>query len=244
MSDIKSFLSELKQLNEKDCFDVFVPSINKKVLFKALSVKQHKDVVKSLLSGVEGTVLVAKIFNDIINENSVQPINFKLYDRNKILVELRRQSISNKVTIDDKDYLLSELPEYTAIFKEDAEFSYKGIKVKATIPTLELDSKITEKSVVEISKFTSDDKKVGNSINVLLAYEIMKFIETIQIDDTLIIFSELGTYDKKNIIENLPLKLNNDILEYITQYKEYEQELFTYSDGAKLNIDGSFITSE
>lgn len=244
MSDIKSFLSELKQLNEKDCFDVFVPSINKKVPFKALSVKQHKDVVKSLLSGVEGTVLVAKIFNDIINENSVQPIDFKLYDRNKILVELRQQSISNKVTISDKDYLLSELPEYNATFKENAEFSYRGIKVKTTIPTLELDSKITEKSVIEISKFTSDEKKVGNSISILLAYEIMKFVETIQIDDTLITFSELGTYDKKNIIENLPLKLNNDILEFITTYKGYEQELFTYSDGAKLNIDGSFLTSE
>ena len=244
MSDIKSFLSELKQLNEKDCFDVFVPSINKKVSFKALSVKQHKDVVKSLLSGVEGAILIAKIFNDIINENSVQPINFKLYDRNKILVELRQQSISNKVTIDDKDYLLSDLPEYTVTFKENAEFSYRGIKVKATIPTLEIDSKITEKCVIEISKFTSDDKKVGNSISILLVYELMKFIETIQIDDILINFSELGTYDKKNIIENLPLKLNNDILEYITQYKEYEQESFTYSDGAKLNIDGSFITSE
>ena len=72
----------------------------------------------------------------------------------------------------------------------------------------------------------------------------MKFIQTVQIEDNIINFNELGTYDKKNIIENLPLKLNNDILEYITAYKEYEQELFTYSDGAKLNIDVSFLASE
>lgn len=244
MSDIKSFLSELKQLNEKDCFDVFVPSINKKIQFKALSVKQHKDIVKSLLSGVEGSILVTKIFNDIIVENSLQSVNFKHSDRNKILVELRQQSIGNTVKIDDKDYLLSELPEYKAKFKEEAEFTYKGIVVKVTIPTLELDSKITEKSVVEIAKFTSDDKKIGDSINILLTYELMKFIQTIQMEDTLITFSDLGTYDKKNIIENLPLKLNNDILEFITDYKEYDQGLFTYSDGAKLNIDGSFLTSE
>lgn len=244
MSDIKSFLDELKQLNEKDCFDIYVPSINKKVPFKALSVKQHKDVVKSLLNGVEGTVLVTKIFNDIILENSTQFSDFKLYDRNKILVELRQQSISDKITIDDKDYLLSELPEYKATFKEGDIFSYRGIKVVVAIPSLELDSRITEKSVLEISKFTSDERKVGNSISILLAYEIMKFIKTVQIDDTLITFSELGTYDKKSIIENLPLKLNNDILEFITAFKEYEQELFTYSDGAKLNIDGIFLTSE
>jgi hypothetical protein len=244
MSDIKSFLDELKQLNEKDCFDVYVPSLGKSVPFKALSVKQHKDIVKTLLSGVEGTILVTKVFNDIIQENSLQPISFKHYDRSKILVEIRQQSISNKVIIDDQEYLITDLPKYNAKFTESAEFKYKGITVKVNIPTLDLDSKITEKCVTEISKFTSDDKKIGNSVNILLAYELMKFIESIQIDDANIIFNETGTYDKKNIIENLPLKLNNDILEFITKYKEYEQELFTYSNGTKLNIDGSFLTSE
>jgi hypothetical protein len=244
MSDIKSFLDELKQLNEKDCFDVFVPSINKKVQFKALSVKQHKDIVKSLLSGVEGSILVTKIFNDIIFENSLQAIDFKHYDRNKIIVDMRQQSISDKVTIDDKEYLLSDLPEYKAKFIEESEFNYKGIHVKAVIPSLELDSKITEKSITEIAKFTSDEKKIGNSINILLSYELMKFIHTVQIDDTLLTFSDLGTYDKKTIIENLPLKLNNDLLDFIAKYKEYEQELFTYGDGVQLNIDGSFLTSE
>lgn len=244
MSDIKSFLNELKQLNEKDCFDVYVPSVDKNIPFKALSVKQHKDIVKTLLSGIEGNVLVTKVFNDIIQENSLEPVNFKHYDRSKILVEIRRKSIGNKVTIDEQDYLITDLPEYNAKFIEGTEFKYRGIIVKVNIPTLELDSKITEKCVIEISKFTADDKKLGNSINILLAYELMKFIETIQIDDTNIVFSETGTYDKKNIIENLPLKLNNDILEFITNYKEYEQELFTYSDGVKLNIDGSFLTSE
>jgi len=244
MSDIKSFLDDLKLLNEKDCFDVYVPSIEKKISFKALSVKQHKDVVKTVMNGVEGSILVTKIFNDIVKENSLQFIDFKLYDRNKILVDMRRQSVGSNVTINDTVYTLDDLPEYKFTFNNSKEFTYKGIKIQAQIPTLELDSKITEKSVVEITRLTNDDKKVGSSINILLIYELMKFIQTVQIEDNIINFNELGTYDKKNIIENLPLKLNNDILEYITAYKEYEQELFTYSDGAKLNIDVSFLASE
>jgi hypothetical protein len=56
--------------------------------------------------------------------------------------------------------------------------------------------------------------------------------------------NQLGIYDRKNIIENLPLKLNNDILEYIAQYKEYEQGLFTFPDGARLSIDASFLSAE
>ena len=244
MSDIKSFLNELKQLNEKDCFNVYVPSVGRKVKFKALSVKQHKDIVKAMLGGMEGTILTSKIFNDIITENSSEKLEFKYYDRSKILVDIRQQSVGNKVKIDDVDYLLTDLPEFKLFTKPEAKFVYKGIGVVVNVPNLDIDSAITEKSIIDITKISSDDKKVGESINLLLTYEIMKFIQTIEIEGNLLTFSELGTYDKKNIIENLPLKLNNDILEYITEYKELEQEQFTYSDGVKLEINGSFLTSE
>ena len=87
MSDIKSFIDELKQLNEKDCFVVHIPSLNKSIKFKEFSDKQHKDVVKSLLDGVEGGISMYKVFSDIILENSSESVDFALYDRNKILVD-------------------------------------------------------------------------------------------------------------------------------------------------------------
>jgi len=241
---IKTFLADLKEINEKNCVDILVPSLDKLVSFKSLSVKQHKDIVKSLLSGMEGTILVTKVLNDIIKENSTVQHDFKLYDRNKILVELRRQNISDSVTIDDKKFLLTDLPTFKKPSLDTTTLNYKGIEVKLRVPSLEVDSKITEKSVVDISKFSTDEKKVGISLGILLTYEIIKFVETLQVEDVVINFDELGTYDKKSVIENLPLKLNNDILEFITTYKQQEQELFTFSDGTKLEIDGSFLTSE
>jgi hypothetical protein len=244
MSDIKSFLDELKQLNDKDCFNIFVPSINKKVSFKAFSVKQHRDIIKTMLEGVEGTISASKLLNTIIKENSTQDIEFKYYDRNKILLDIRRQITGDSVTIKDTLYSIDSLPPFNFTFKEEEEFEYSGITVKMKIPTLEEDSKITEKSVIEISKFVANDKKVGNSVSTLLIYELMKFIQSIQIEDTIINFSEQSTINKKNIIENLPLKLNNILLEFIAKYKEYEQEFFTFSDGTKLNIDASFLVGE
>lgn len=244
MSDIRSFLDELKQLNDKDCFDVFVPSINKKVSFKAFSVKQHRDIIKTMLEGVEGSIYSTRLLNTIIKENSTQNIDFKHYDRSKILLDIRRQITGNNVTIKDTVYSLDSLPPFEFSFKEEEKFEYSGIIVRVKIPTLEEDSKVTEKSVIEISKFAADDKKVGNSVGVLLIYELMKFIESIQIEDVVIDFNEQNTLNKKNIIENLPLKLNNILLEYIAKYKEYEQEFFTFSDGTKLNIDASFLVGE
>ena len=244
MSNIKSFLDELKELNEKEYVDVYVPSIKKTLPFKPFSVKQQRDIIKTILSGIEGVVSTTIIFNNIIKDNSSQAIDFKYYDRNKILVDIRRQSVGNTITINNNSYELDTLPVYSFSPKEEETFKYNGITVTVRIPTLEEDTKITEKSVTEIIKLAGDEKKNGNSINILLVYELMKFIQTIQIDNNVINLCEQGTYDRKNIIENLPLKLNNIILDFISKYKEQEQELFTFSDGTKLNIDASFITSE
>jgi hypothetical protein len=244
MSDIKSFIDELKQLNEKDCFAVHIPSLNKSIRFKAFSVKQHKDVVKSLLDGVEGGISMYKVFSDIILENSSESVDFTLYDRNKILVDLRKQSISPLIKVNDAEYNLNSLPEFIFDFELTKKFKYKNITITAAIPSLEEDLKVTEKSILEFNKSSVDDKKIGNSLNILLTYELIKFIDAVEIDDSLLKMNQLGIYDRKNIIENLPLKLNNDILEYIARYKEYEQGLFTFPDGTKLSIDASFLSAE
>jgi hypothetical protein len=242
--DVKSFLDNLKQLVDKDSVIIFVPSVGKNVTFKPFSVRQHKDVIKTMLNGVEGSISVTKVFNDIIKENSSEDISFKHYDRNKILVELRRQSVGDKITIGENKYILSSLPKTKFVFDDIRSFEYSGIKVKTRIPSLDVDSRITEKSVAEINRFNTDDKKISNSVNILVAYEIIKFIDTIQIGDNTINFDEQSIYDKKNIVDNLPLKLNNIILDYIAEYKEYEAGLYTFDDGIKLTVDASFLTSE
>jgi len=244
MSDIKAFLEDLKKINSSDCFEVYVPSLKKTALFKAFSVKQHKDVVRTILDGVEGTVSLSKLFNEIIEENSVDPIDFKIYDKNKILIDLRKQCVSEVFKINEEEYNLNKLPEYKFNFKLKDKFEYKNIEVEVELPSLKTDTKITEKSITEFNKFTTEDKKINNSLTILLIYEVMKFITKIKMEDTIINFKDLGTFDKKNIIENLPLKLNNDILEYIAKYKQYETKLLTFDSGSTVSIDASFLSNE
>lgn len=244
MSNIKSFIEELKQISDSDHYSVAVPSIGREVKFKAFSVKQHKDLIKSALDGVEGSLRMYKIFNDIISTNSLEPINFAIYDRTKILVDLRKRCVSELVNIADTEYNLNNLPEFNFVFDDSQKFKYKKISVDVRLPSLDIDSDITEKSIVEFSKYSSEEKKVGNSLNILLVYELMKFINTITVDDVVISFDETSTADKKAIIDNLPLKLINNILDYIAKFKDYEQSLFTFPDGTKLIIDASFLSTE
>ena len=113
MSNIKDFLSQLDTINTDDSIDILVPSINKKVKFKSLSVKQHKEVIKTILEGIEGGVRSSGVLNNFVVDNCItEGIDFKLYDRNYILVQLRKNSIGENVTINKQSYNLTALPEF------------------------------------------------------------------------------------------------------------------------------------
>jgi len=52
MSDVSSFISDLKSVSQQNTVKITVPSINKVVEFKSLTVKQQKDALKASLSGL------------------------------------------------------------------------------------------------------------------------------------------------------------------------------------------------
>lgn len=244
MSEVKSFIQDLKRVSESENIKIFVPSLKKNVSFKSLSVKQHQDLIKTLLDGVEGPISVFNVFNNIIRENSLADIEFLLQDRNKILLDMRKQIVGTDVTIKDAVYSLNDLPSYEFEPTLTETITYNDISVDVSIPTLDLDTKITEKCVSEITKINRDDNKMGKSVSILLIYELMKFIQKIKMPQGEISFSDIGTYDKKSIIESLPVKLNNRLISFISKYKEEEQRFYTFDDGTKLTIDVGFLTGE
>lgn len=245
-NNVKNLIEELTAINDNNTVSVSVPSIKKKVKFKLFSVGQQKDLLRTAFEGVEGAVRSGVIFNDIILNNSTQDVEFSLIDRAPILLDLRKHSISEKITISDKEYDLKELP---AMAVEDIKYSdeleYNGLKVKVSIPTLKQDRDISEKIVTEISKLNEDVKR-KDSVNILLAYEIIKFITSVEVmsNNSVLDFSDISVYERKKIVDNLPLKLNNSIIDFISNYKSIEEKSLTFEDETKVEIDAGFLTSE
>ena len=245
MSDIKQFIQQLETINEGEVIDVIVPSTKKKSKFRAFTVKQHKEIIKTVMEGFDGSIKSPVTLNNIIRENSLdKALELKLYDRNHILVELRKSTVGENVKIGDTTFSLNELPKFVFEHDGDPVIEYKNITATLEIPSLEKDTQITEKSVFEFSKLSTEDKKVKDSVNILLTFEIIKFIKQIKIGELLLDFDKLSLHEKKSIVDALPLKLSNSIIDYISKYKEYEQSLLTFADGTKLTIDASFLTSE
>lgn len=245
MSDIKQFIQQLETIADGEVVDIFVPSAKRKSKFRALTVKQHKEIIKTVMEGFDGSIKTPVTFNNILKENALDKgLELKLYDRNHILVELRKATIGETVKISDNTFNLKDLPKFNFDYDGDPKIEYKNISVELEIPTLEKDTHLTEKSVFEFAKISSEDKKVKDSVNILLTFEIIKFIKQVKIGELIINFDKLSLHEKKSIVEAFPLKLNNSIIDYISKYKEYEQSLLTFTDGTKLTIDASFLTSE
>lgn len=245
MSDIKQFIQQLETINDGEVVEVAIPSLKRKGKFRALTVKQHKDIIKTVMEGFDGSIKTPITFNSILKENIIEKnIDLKLYDRNHILVKLRKVTIGENVKIGDNTYNLNELPKFNFEFETSSQINYKDIIVDIEIPNLEKDTQITEKSLLEFAKLSTEEKKVKDSINILLTFEIIKFIKQVKIGEHILSFDKLSLHEKKSIVDALPLKLNNSIVEYISKYKEYEQSLLTFADGTKLTIDASFLTSE
>ena len=242
MSEISNILKELQSVEDDSVIDVFVPSVNRLVKFKPLSVKQHHEILKCGIDGVLGSIKLSTIFNKIIVDNSLEPVDFTVYDTEWILLKLRMANVGENITIKEQTYNLNDLVRSKKIFDYTDEITYKDIIVQLAVPNIRRDIEISEACYKDFSKGNLEDRLVSETISSMLSYEVIKFIKTVTVNDLTVNFDSITTADKRKILENLPLSINNMITNFITKYRDHEQVSYTFEDGTALAIDGDFLT--
>ena len=243
-ADVKNFLADLKQVGEANTISIKVPSTNKKATFKQFNVTQQKKLLRSAFDGVEGSIETGSIFNSMIKDNCEEDIEFLLCDRSYLLLELRKGSSGDKFSINEKQYDLSTLKPYDI---KEIELTKKvevnGIEVSLRVPTLDTDTKINTKLIAEFGKLIDSQKQV-QSIELVLIYEIVKYIDSIKIGDMVINFDDISVYERVSIVNELPLALNNSIIDYISGTKTIDEESLTFDDGKVVEIDAGFLAAD
>ena len=242
MREISNILKELQAVEEDSVVDVFVPSVNRLVKFKPLSVKQHHEILKCSIDGVLGSIKLSTIFNKIIIDNSLEPVDFTVYDTEWILLKLRMANVGESITIKEQTYNLNDLTRNDKSFEYEEEISYKDIIVQLAVPKIKLDIDISEACYKDFSKGNLEDRLVSETISSMLSYEVIKFIKSISVNNLVVNFENISTADKRKLLESLPLSINNQITNFITKYRDHEQVSYTFDDGTFLSIDGDFLT--
>jgi hypothetical protein len=244
MSNTTNFLEKLNEARQQDVVSVEIPSIGKAISFYPINVKQQKMLLRHSIDGGSGAISILKELNTIIMENCVdKTVNFLTTDKYPILLALRQQAMGNSVTINSKKYNIGDLPKSNTlpVIPTKKEINYNGFKVTLELPTLKQDNNFLVKTISETAKLGDD--KVKESLTTMYVYEIAKFITTISYQDIVVTFDNISITEKKEIVESLPMKLNQQIIDFMTSVREIENKLITFNDNAVVQLNTLFLTA-
>lgn len=246
---VNSILSKLKDYNNTNLVSVYVPSANKKMEFRPLSVKQQKDLIKSGLDGTLGGVVISNTIGQIILDNSVSKHNFLVTDKIPILLALRKQAFGNTFTLKedetetkfDLDLILNKELKFTNAFQVEIKLNDTTVVAHVDVIDIENDIKINDFQLEKLKK--NKDGELSDTLGSLFIYEIVKFITKIIIDSEELDLCALPIKDRLTVIESIPVTLNNNILEYIQKFRKEELDYSTI-DGKILPIDARLFAKD
>jgi hypothetical protein len=237
---LNDILSKLNEINFEDTVNVFIPSLQRTVSFKPLSLQQQKEILKSGISSEIFNLLEFNvIFNAIIDQNSLEKNNYRLLDKPVIAFALRNKFTSQLLESEDKQidtkiFIDKKLNVEASAF-EDFFIEEGPLKITAQAPNIAIDQVVSKMQLGKIKKASNID--LTNIIGEMYVFEVLKYIKTIQIGELQQDMSLLTIEDRLKLIEQLPAsiitKLNTLIAE---KFKNPEEEYLTV-EGVKLTLD-------
>lgn len=235
-------IKELKRVEAENNIDIHVPSHEGTLKFRPLSVKTQKKIIDAALNSAANNIQYTVTMNDIIMEYSNND-NILITDRPAITISMRSHSLGDIMTIDEAEVNISKLVDsYT---ENLPELEYKSrstlgdVTVSMCIPDLKTDNKFLKGCEVKLSK----TNKTGTAISELYVYELAKYVDSIQYKTTVsglsgepetkissVRFDVLPVDECVSLVEMLPMRLNTEIVKFVTQARDSERMYVTIDD--------------
>jgi len=244
-SNAKSFLNRLKDINDANTVTVKLPSSGKDVEFKLVSVMQQKAMLRTAFDGVDGVILRAVAANNIITENALGDNEVLIIDKPAIFTALRKKSLGSKIKIKDVEY---DLDDATPVNVKDVKLKhvieYEDIKIDLKIPTISIDSKVATKLAKEFGKLEAVEDKLKQSLDIVISHESAKYVDKVTLGKDSITFDDISVHERVDIVNNLPLAINNKIVNYISKVKQVTDKALTVAEEVVVEIDASFLSAD
>lgn len=239
--NVKSFLEKIQEIKEKK-IKVDVLSSGKQADSKQLSFKQQKDLISTIADGAVGSLKFQKILNQIVLDNTGDN-QLKSMDRLPIILKLRSESIGEECKIgDDKVNIQTIIDKIGKKVKiKQSEKITGDISVSLEVPLITNENQIIQATIDAVKK---DGDEIGKNIGSAYTYEIVKYIKNIEFGGEVIEFNDVSIRDRVKIVDNLPISVNQKIIEFIQDLNKIEREWLTVDINGEpktLDIDVSFF---
>lgn len=262
-NDIVNFNDALNLINlvsESFTVDIWIPSKKKTIKFKEMDAKQQKKLLGVAIDNSVYNTGFTNSFYEILKNNILDNVeddfieNLSLLDKASIAIKLRRQISENiNIIFDSKNKINKsfnlneivkkfencEIPENQTVEVKNEKNSIKILLSYPTIKTeLEFDKEFLKNNKKADQVKTQED--VQDIITEAFISETTKYISEIWISEKEINFISLTPKQKVQIIEKLPSNIMQKILDNISKWKNFSDDLLRveFEDYSKvINID-------
>ena len=196
-----------------DNYNIFIPSLQKKFLFKSLSIKQYKKILFSNNSNDFLNINFNLFFIEAIKENCLDNISLTDFDKHIIAYQLYSYSFEKEI----KKEIIIEHPTVNIVHSDEL------YHLECRVPSVDQE--------IEYSQYAL--KKNKNDAEELLLAEITKYVCLLKINETNIDLN-VDIEKKIKIIKNLPVHILAQCINYIDSVKGkikdfYKDREFNYN---------------
>ena len=89
-------------------------------------------------------------------------------------------------------------------------------------------------------EINTDQELLKEGIGKLYIYEIIKYIDIIQVEDDIINLDDIRIHERVKLVEKLPLSVYSKISDFIETVNKYNSDILTV-DETELAIDAEFF---
>ena len=234
---VSDLLGKLDALNNSNLVEVYVPSQDTIIKFKQLSVKQQKDLIKTGLDGALAGATINNVFNDIIEENTLEECAFNVFDKAPIITALRVHAFGGEYTEGEAKLdlgkmtakqLVLNIPTTATVVFQDV------VVIELQVPSLKLDTHINNAVITKLKG--NQNVEVGDAVGSMYVHEIVKFIRCVTVGDDVVDFTKSSVKECMQVVESLPAKLLTDIVDFIQLFRDQEAQFMTI-DGTTVALD-------
>jgi hypothetical protein len=241
-NDVINSLNELTK-----SYEIFVPSLNKKVKFTGISAKQQKETIQCVLdkdlTGITFSILGTDILLNNLADKSIQLL---ISDKNYLLACLRALSLSDKYKTVNEEISLTPLLNHNISFPEELKgkvITDNDLTITIETPTLGKDRLINNETKNRVSEDLNSNESSKEFLGEVYMNEVIKFIKLIKTPKVELNFDELTFKQKIQVVEKFPVSTVSSIVEFINKVREFDKSLFTV-DGKEIiiSIDPTLFT--
>lgn len=261
--NMEDVLKLLDRVNETFTYGIWIPSLNKEVLFREINTSQQKRLIKSIIdSPVYNTEFICTLRQVLIEncvDKDVKIDDLTILDKLFIAIKMRSVSISDtfemEIPIDEKknksikrgfslEKIIAESRKELASFPSQIIQDERNVyTLECSIPTIGTEYALERdlRENIEAEEINTNEK-LRETLGTAFIGEVTKYINTISINDgkeiSKIDLANLSFKNRITLIEKLPEKVTLKVIDYINEVKKILDKVVlvktTYDEKGKI----------